>query len=139
MRMLLLAGVLALAVVRAHAAPEWPDGARVYIIAPADGATVTSPVRVVFGLSGMGVAPAGVDKPGTGHHHLLIDREVPSGEDLAYSLPSDDNLRHYGGGQTEALVELAPGKHTLQLIMGDWSHVPGTSPLVSDRITINVQ
>lgn len=120
-----------------------PDGAAVYFIGLEDGASVSGPVTVRFGLSGMGVAPAGTDRDHTGHHHLLIDRpplgEGPDGaEELQYSLPSDDHHRHFGGGQTEVLLDLAPGEHTLQLVLGDMNHVPHTPPVVSDVITITV-
>lgn len=120
-------------------ASPWPASAEAYIISPADGATVKSPVTVVFGLKGMGVAPAGVSKPKTGHHHLLIDTDLPTGEELADPLPADDHHVHFGGGQTQTTVELAPGKHTLQLIMGDASHVPHNPPLASKKITITVE
>lgn len=113
-----------------------PEDARAYIISPQDGATVSSPVQVVFGLGGMGVAPAGVEKGKTGHHHLIIDAELQS---LNEPVPSDDNYRHFGGGQTETTVELAPGSHTLQLILGDHNHVPHEPPVVSEKITITVQ
>lgn len=112
-----------------------PAGAKPYFIAPANGAEVKSPVRVVFGLSGMGVAPAGTQKDKTGHHHLIIDAPLPPA-DLA--IPSDDNHKHFGGGQTEAALELAPGKHTLQLLLGDWKHVPHNPVVASDQITITV-
>jgi len=119
-------------------------GAEVYFVAPQDGATVSSPVTVIFGLKGMGVAPAGIEKDGTGHHHLLIDRpplgEGPDGADEAeYGLPSDGNHRHFGGGQTEATLDLAPGNHTLQLVLGDAGHVPHKPPVVSGVITITVE
>jgi len=81
----------------------YADGARVYIVSPAHGEEVTTAFKVVFGLSGMGVAPAGIDKSNTGHHHLLIDTAVP---DLARPIPSDANHRHFGGGQTEVVIEL---------------------------------
>ena len=113
-----------------------PEGAEVYIISPADGATVTSPVSVVFGLRNMGVAPAGVENEGTGHHHLIIDAELPPADE---PIPADDNYRHFGGGQTETSVELAPGSHTLQLMLGDQNHVPHDPPIVSERITITVE
>lgn len=114
-----------------------PAGARVYIISPADGDTVSSPVTVRFGLSGMGVAPAGTDKEKTGHHHLLIDVEgLP---DLEKPLISDERHRHFGGGQTEVTVELPPGKHTLQLILGDKVHIPHDPPVISEKITISVK
>jgi Domain of unknown function (DUF4399) len=110
--------------------------ASVYIISPNDGDTVTSPFRVQFGLSGMGIAPAGVDAPNTGHHHLLID--VDESLDANEPIPQDKKHLHFGAGQTEALIELSPGKHTLQLVLGDWSHHLFHPPLVSDVITVNV-
>ena len=114
-----------------------PEGAGVYIISPADGAVVDSPVTVTFGLKGMGVAPAGIDKANTGHHHLLIDlKETPA---VDAPLPTDANHRHFGGGQTEVAVELRPGKHTLQLILGDQSHIPHDPPVLSKTITIVVR
>lgn len=114
-----------------------PAGAKVYIISPSDGDTVSSPVTVRFGLSGMGVAPAGTDKEKTGHHHLLIDVEgLP---DLEKPLISDERHRHFGGGQTEVTVELPPGKHTLQLILGDKVHIPHDPPVISDKITVSVK
>lgn len=119
-----------------------PEGAKVYFVQPADGATVSSPVTVVFGLSGMGVAPAGVEKENTGHHHLLIDRPPfgeAEGDDMASGLPADDHHKHFGGGQTEVTLELAPGPHTLQLVLGDAAHVPLDPPVTSEVITITVQ
>lgn len=120
-----------------------PEGASVYFIGLEDGASVAAPVIVRFGLSGMGVAPAGTDREHTGHHHLLIDRaplgEGPDGaEELQYSLPSDEHHRHFGGGQTEVTLDLAPGEHTLQLVLGDMNHVPHDPPVVSEVITITV-
>ncbi|KUJ76523.1 rod shape-determining protein RodA [Ruegeria marisrubri] len=115
--------------------PSNPD-ARVYIANLSDGETVKSPVTVVFGLSGMGVAPAGVEKEDTGHHHLLIDRPPLTEEELSAPLPSDENHRHFGAGQTEVTLELAPGPHTLQLVLGDHNHVPHSPPIVSEVITI---
>lgn len=114
-----------------------PD-AKVYIISPADGAEVTGPVRVVFGLRNMGVAPAGVKRKNTGHHHLLLNTEAPDGRDLDYPLPKDANNRHYGGGETEALLDLEPGEHTLQLILADHNHIPHETPVISEVVTITV-
>ena len=114
-----------------------PSHASVYIISPKDGDTVTNPFRVQFGLSGMGVAPAGVDKPNTGHHHLLIDVNEPL--DPNEPIPQDKTHLHFGAGQTEALIELPPGKHTLQLVLGDWSHFPFHPPITSDITTITVK
>jgi len=114
-----------------------PEGARVYFISPVDGAVVTSPVHVRFGLSGMGIAPAGTDRKHTGHHHLLID--VDKLPPLDRPLPNDARHKHFGGGQTETELELAPGKHTLQLLLGDGSHIPHEPALVSEKITIKVK
>ncbi len=112
-----------------------PAGAEVYIISPQDGATVSSPVRVVFGLRGMGIAPAGVERAGTGHHHLLIDRELPAFDE---PIPADEHTIHFGGGQTETELELAPGEHSLQLLLADHSHTPHDLPVYSQRITVTV-
>lgn len=113
-----------------------PAGARVYIVSPQDGASVSSPVTVVFGLEGMGVAPAGTEKAKTGHHHLIIDTDLPAADE---PVPSDDNHRHFGGGQTQTTVELSPGSHTLQLILGDHNHVPHDPPVASEKISITVK
>ena len=113
-----------------------PGGAMVYFVAPSDGAQVTSPITVAFGLQGAGVAPAGVELPNTGHHHLLVDTEL-SNESLP--IPADEQHIHFGLGQTETTIELAPGRHTLQLLLGDWKHVPHNPPVVSERITITVR
>lgn len=113
-----------------------PQGAQVYLIAPQNGATVASPVTVRFGLRGMGVAPAGIEKAKTGHHHLLVDTGLPA---LDEPIPSDDSHRHFGGGQTEVTIELAPGSHTLQLLLADHNHIPHDPPVASDRITITVR
>jgi hypothetical protein len=113
-----------------------PPGAEVYIISPANGAKVHSPVHVVFGLKGMGIAPAGVKFENTGHHHLLIDIDVP--KDLEAPLPASEHIVHFGKGQTEAQVPLSPGKHTLQLLLGDMNHIPHSPPVVSKKITITV-
>ncbi|HEV7717289.1 MAG TPA: DUF4399 domain-containing protein [Steroidobacteraceae bacterium] len=114
-----------------------PPGAEVYIISPKNGETVKSPVTVRFGLKGMGVAPAGVKFENTGHHHLLIDTDAPA--DSAVPLPVTDQIKHFGKGQTEASVELTPGKHTLQLLLGDQSHTPHNPPVISKKITITVK
>jgi len=114
-----------------------PLGAKAYFINLKDGQELTSPFLVQFGLSGMGVAPAGVEKPNTGHHHLLIDTTL-SPDQLKAPIPMDDTHKHFGNGQTEAMITLPPGKHTLQLVLGDWSHVPHVPPVMSDVITITV-
>jgi Domain of unknown function (DUF4399) len=115
-----------------------PAGAKVSIINLKDGAKVTSPFLVQFGLSGMGVAPAGMEKPNTGHHHLLIDTTLTP-EQLKGAIPADDTHKHFGGGQTEAMVTLPKGKHTLQLVLGDWSHIPQVPPVMSAPISITVR
>jgi hypothetical protein len=114
-----------------------PEGAKVYFINLKDGDTVSSPFLVQFGLSGMGVAPAGVEKPNTGHHHLLIDTTMTA-EQMKEPIPADDNHRHFGGGQTETMVTLPEGTHTLQLVLGDWTHIPHVPPVMSEPITITV-
>jgi hypothetical protein len=114
-----------------------PAGAEVYIISPKDGATVGQNVTVQFGLKGMGVAPAGVDKEKTGHHHLLIDvKDLPP---AGQPIPKDDTHLHFGGGQTETTLKLTPGTHTLQLELGDQNHIPFDPALVSKKITIHVK
>ena len=114
-----------------------PEGAQVYIIAPANGAVVASPVTIRFGLRNMGVAPAGVEFSGTGHHHLLIDlAELPA---MDQSLPASGQLKHFGKGQTETSLDLAPGVHSLQLLLGNHLHVPHQAPVLSEKITITVR
>lgn len=113
-----------------------PDDARVYFITPADGEVLSSPVIVRFGLNKMGVAPAGVEKEGTGHHHLIVDAELPPS---GLPVPVSDHYRHFGHGQTEVALELPPGKHTLQLLLADHNHVPHDPPVVSERISITVR
>lgn len=116
---------------------EAPAGVGVYFISPQDGATVPATFTVRFGLKGMGVAPAGVARENTGHHHLLIDvKQLPA---AGQPIPNDAQHRHFGGGQTETTLTLPPGTHTLQLELGDASHVPFDPPLVSKRITVHVQ
>ena len=115
--------------------PSAPDAA-VYFISPLDGETVHSPLTVRFGLRGMGIAPAGITQTNTGHHHLLIDvRELPA---PGQPVPADEQHRHFGAGQTETTLELAPGMHTLQLLLADHAHIPHQPPVVSQRITIQV-
>ena len=118
--------------------PRTPSvpGAKVYLIEPKDGATVRSPVRVVMGLSGMGVAPAGVEMAETGHHHILVDADPLPPMDLP--IPADDKHRHFGKGQTEAMLTLPPGRHTVQLLLADRNHVPHQPPLMSEKVTITV-
>jgi uncharacterized protein DUF4399 len=118
-----------------HRTPR-PADAKLYIISPKNGETVKSPVTVRFGLTGMGVAPAGVASPSTGHHHLIIDAPLPP---MDQALPKDEHHQHFGGGQTETTVELPPGTHTLQLVFADKDHVPFDPPLNSEQIKIHVK
>lgn len=113
-----------------------PEGAEVYIISPEDGAVVNNPVTVRFGSQGIGVAPSGVAREATGHHHLLIDTGLPP---LDQPVPSDAHHRHFGGGQTEVTLELPAGKHRLQLLLGDHNHVPHQPPVYSEPVTITVE
>lgn len=136
-RLFLSSALAASMVAGVNAATPAPEGAAVYFVTPADGQTVSSPVTVRFGLDGMGVAPAGVEREGTGHHHLLVDvEELPS---MEQPVPSDERHRHFGGGQTQTSLELSPGKHTLQLLVGDHQHVPHEPPVMSEKITITVE
>jgi hypothetical protein len=128
--------IFAAAMVGAQVRTPSPPGAEVYFISPKDGATVTSPFLVQFGLKGMGIAPAGVKFANTGHHHLLIDAEPPT--DLNAPLTADDQLIHFGKGQTQAIVKLPPGKHTLQLLLGDQDHRAHDPPVFSKPITVVV-
>jgi hypothetical protein len=142
MKKFLLAGGLAVVVGSGFlfaqmARTKAPDAAKEYIISPKDGATVTSPVLVQFGLKGMGVAPAGVTTANTGHHHLLID--VDQMPNMNAALPATDHIKHFGGGQTETELTLTPGKHTLQLVLGDAMHIPFEKPVMSQKITITVK
>lgn len=115
-----------------------PEGAAVYFIGLEDGATLQSPVTLLFGLSGMGVAPAGYDVDDTGHHHLLINTTLAD-VDQAEPMPASDNLIHFGGGQTQATLDLPAGTHTIQLVLGDYSHIPHNPPVASDVLTITVE
>jgi hypothetical protein len=110
-----------------------PEGAEVYFIEPTDGATVPTTFTIKFGLRNMGVAPAGTDKAATGHHHLLIDQELPP-----LDQPMGGDIMHFGGGQTETEVTLEPGEHDLRLIVGDKNHVPHDPPIYSEQITVTV-
>lgn len=112
------------------------QGAELYFIAPVNGATVTGPVTVRFGLKGMGVAPAGIQMADTGHHHLIVDAELPP---LDKPIPADANHIHFGKGQTETTLTLPPGRHTLQLILGDHLHIPHQPAVTSQKITITVK
>tara|TARA_B110000971_G_C20012054_1_gene502067 strand:+ start:1422 stop:1844 length:423 start_codon:yes stop_codon:yes gene_type:complete len=113
------------------------DNATTYIISPVNGETVSNPVTVIFGLKNMGVAPAGIKKPHTGHHHLLINAgQIPK---INQPIPSDDHHQHFGKGQTEVSLTLPLGKNTLQLMLGDHFHIPHNPPVISKKITITVE
>ena len=130
------ASVLFVGVAIAGTVPS-PKGAEAYIVSPKDGETVTGPVKIVFGLKGMGIAPALVDWPNTGHHHVIVDVGVPDG---SRPIPKNDGKHyfHFGGGQTEGTIKLAPGKHTLRLVLADHNHYTHNPPVVSKPITITV-
>jgi hypothetical protein len=136
---LALAG-LAAAPVAAQDSKSTP-GAKVYFLNLKNGDAVSDPVVVKFGLTGMGISPAGLQgeaTANTGHHHLLIDKEL-TGEQLKQPVPADEHHVHFGKGQTEATVTLPPGQHTLQLVFADWTHIPHNPPVMSERITITVK
>ena len=145
MRTLALIAALGLSgtIAFAQETPSNPD-AELYFVNLADGDKIAGPVTVGFGLKGMGVAPSGIEKEGTGHHHLLVNRakfgEGEYGtEEFELAFPTDENHLHFGGGQTEVTLELAPGTHTLQLVLGDAGHVPHDPPVASEQITIVVE
>jgi hypothetical protein len=137
----LLAGLAACAILAGPAvAGQTPSvpGAQAYIISPKDGDVVKGPVKIVFGLKGMGLAPALVEWPKTGHHHVIVDVPVPNGNQ---PIPKNDGKHyfHFGSGQTEGTLELAPGKHTLRLVLADHQHYSHFPPVVSQTVTITVQ
>jgi len=116
-----------------------PDSAKTYFININDGDTVTNPVTIQFGLTGMGVSPAGIQGiENSGHHHLLINTTLDE-KKAGGPLPADANHKHFGKGQTEVTMNLPAGKHTLQLVLGDWKHTPHAKPVVSDVISITVK
>ncbi len=121
-----------------------PKGAKTYIVTPRDGRTVKKKVKVIFGLSGMGIVPAGITAsgvpiPDTGHHHLLVDVDKLPAMDMPLPADQPATIKHFGKGQTEAMLELTPGKHTLQLLFADFAHVPHNPPVISRKITITVE
>ncbi len=137
--LILLAGLLVSSSLVAVDLPRTPspEGAKVYFIWPKDGKTVNQEFTVKFGLSGMGIAPAGIDFPNTGHHHLLINvDEMP---DFGLPLPATENIVHFGLGQTETTLTLPPGQHTLQLLFADKIHLPHDPVVISEKITITVK
>ncbi len=119
--------------VRAKSSP----GARVFIAEPADGATVTSPVTIKFGVEGIELAKAGEVKDNSGHHHLLVD--VDAMPPMDQPLPFNDHVFHFGQAQTEASINLTPGSHTLQLLFAGGNHIPHDPPVMSQKITITVK
>ena len=126
-----------LAAAEAELVSKSAEGTVVYFLAPTDGATVDATFTVKFGLRGMGVAPAGIDLVNTGHHHLLVDHAGDA--NYGEPLPTSDQVRHFGGGQTETQITLAPGQHTLQLLLGNYLHIPHDPPVESKIITITVR
>jgi len=113
-----------------------PPGASVFFVSPMDGTTVTSPLEIKFGVSGITIAPAGETLENSGHHHLLVDMQLA---DINMPIPKDAQHLHFGKGQTEATIELEPGTHTLQLVLGDSNHIPHIPPILSKTITITVE
>lgn len=121
----------------------WAEEAMAYVVNIETGASVSSPVTVVFGLRGKGVAPAGVEKEGTGHHHILLNRApygeaADDGDMVEFGIPADDNHIHFGGGQTEVTLDLPPGEHSIQLLLGDHDHKPHDPVVVSEAVTFTV-
>ena len=137
-RTMLIVSATALIVPRLSVAGPTPSppGAEEYIIWPYDGATITGGFWIRMGLRNMGVCPKGIDKPQAGHHHVLVDTDLPP---MDQPIPSDRNHLHFGAGETEARLELPPGKHTLQLLLGDHNHVPHNPPVYSNKITVTVR
>lgn len=141
MKRLLLTGAFAIALGFSPAfAGETPapEGAKVFFIDLNDGDRVSSPIDIRFGVEGMQIVPAGTEQEHSGHHHLLIDTTL-EGEALNEPIPSDENHVHFGKGQKETRVDLSPGEHTLQLLLGDQNHIPHNPPVMSERITITVE
>lgn len=136
-RFLALAIVASLALI-ASAQAKNTAPAHAYFVNVQDGQTVSSPVKVVFGITGMKVAPAGVNVPNTGHFHLLIDTQMTD-EEKHYAIAKDDQHVHFGKGQTETVLNLTPGNHTLQIVMGDGNHMLHSPPVMSKRITVHVK
>ena len=135
----LMTGLLAALTATAVDAQELsksPADAKAMILEPSAGSSVSSPVTVKFGISGMEIAPAGTDKPNSGHHHLLIDQKLA---DPKGAIPADDHHKHFGKGQTETVIELKPGEHTLQLVLGDHNHIPHNPLVQSEVVTITVK
>jgi hypothetical protein len=134
--LVMAAGLVSSAAIAQVPKTKSAEGAKVYFIEPQDGASVGQEFTVKFGLVGMGVAPVGVDVENTGHHHLLIDGATA---DMNAPIPADATHVHFGKGQTEAKIKLPPGKHTLQLLLGDKNHIPHDKPVMSEKISITVK
>jgi hypothetical protein len=141
-RRILRAAVVGAAIL---AFPRWASLARattapkdtlLYFMFPRDGARIKGAFWCRFGLRGMGVTHAGDNFPNSGHHHLLVDVAQPL--DLHEPIPADKNHLHFGAGQTEARIELPPGRHTLQLVLGDANHIPFDPPVISRKITVTI-
>ncbi|MCH7829455.1 MAG: DUF4399 domain-containing protein [Proteobacteria bacterium] len=111
-------------------------GASVFFITPADGDTVSNPISIEFGIDGMDIVKAGVEQPSSGHHHLMIDTDLP---DFSLPIPADGQHVHFGDGSTATEITLPPGQHTLQMLLGDHFHIPHDPALVSEPITITVE
>lgn len=126
------------AVSEPHTIPRSPstEGASVFFITPEDGATVTNPINIEFGIAGMDVVKAGNNQPHSGHHHLLIDTGLP---DLGMPIPADEHHIHFGDGSSSTQISLPPGEHKLQMLLGDYVHIPHNPPLTSAQITITVE
>ena len=133
----LILGAVVLQAVPVLARTPSPESAQVYFIWPSDGMTVRHAFWVRMGLRNMGVAPKGTDIAKTGHHHLLIDTDLP--ENMDQAVPNDRNHLHFGAGETEARIELPPGSHTLQLLLADKDHIPHDPPVYSKKITVTVK
>jgi Domain of unknown function (DUF4399) len=134
---LLLASLVLLPIAAVAQGLPTPKDASLYIISPKDGATISGPFWCIFGLRGMGISHAGDQFPNSGHHHLFVDVDEPLNP--SEPIPQDKKHLHYGAGQTEALIQLSPGQHTLQLVLGDAKHFPFNPPLVSKKITITIK
>ena len=129
--------VFLFAPIQSHAESYSDENKRLFFITPSNGEEVTNPVTIRFGIVGMEIAPAGKDKPMSGHHHLLVNVEkLPN---MKSPIPADKNHLHFGKGQTETQLILPSGRHTLQLLLGDYMHVPHEKPLISDKIEIIVK
>ena len=136
-RVLLLVAALPIVAAAQAAAPQAPAKPEIFLREPASGATVSSPVTVVFGLRNYGVAPAGINVANTGHFHVIVDGEVPAAGVVIP--PNDDHNRHFGTGVIEAKLTLTPGKHTLRVVLGDFEHKVISTDLVSAPVTITVK